>query len=289
MNHIIQAFGKCYTFSEKGAELISAIEQSNHYEFIWQADPSIWARHAPILFPIVGRLNNNQYLLNGETYKLPQHGFARDAVFEIQELYSDLITFKLENNEQTAIIYPFQFVLLVSYQAIENGLSMTLTIYNKSEEPMPYSIGLHPGFRLPENNLKAFELFSDKAFNWERSELKEGLLNGQKEKHSEVSNSKQLHSETFKKDALVFEDYPNKMIGLKHLHSSFQIQLQTVGFPYLGIWNKYPSQSFICLEPWAGITDQVNFSGDIFSKKGIHVLERQGVQSYQTNILMFAP
>ncbi len=289
MNHTIQAFGKSYTFSEKGAELISAIELSNEYEFIWQADPSIWPRHAPILFPIVGKLKNNQYQFMGNTYELPQHGFARDTIFEIQELYSDLITFKLENNEHTKLVYPFQFVLLVSYQAIENGLSMTLTIQNKSEELMPFSIGLHPGFQLPEANLKAFELFSDTAFNWERSELKEGLLNGQKETNSSTSQSLQLHSESFKRDALVFENYPNKIIGIKHLHSSFKIQMQTLGFTYLGIWNKYPSQSFVCLEPWAGITDQVDTSGDIFSKKGIHVIESNEIQSFQTNILMFAP
>lgn len=49
-------------------------------EFIWQAGPP-WPHHAPLLFPVGGRLNNDELLHRGRTYRMTQHGFARDGRF----------------------------------------------------------------------------------------------------------------------------------------------------------------------------------------------------------------
>lgn len=38
-------------------------------------------RHAPVLFPNVGRLYNDTSLINGKSYTSGQHGFARDMDF----------------------------------------------------------------------------------------------------------------------------------------------------------------------------------------------------------------
>src|ERR1043166_8956225 len=66
----------------KGAEICS-VKNSKGKEFIWQGDKAIWPRHAPVLFPIVGRLKNNFYLYKDKKYELPQHGFARDREFTL--------------------------------------------------------------------------------------------------------------------------------------------------------------------------------------------------------------
>ena len=36
-----------------GAELNSLQKIENDFEYIWQADSQYWARHSPVLFPIV--------------------------------------------------------------------------------------------------------------------------------------------------------------------------------------------------------------------------------------------
>ena len=36
-----------------GAELNSLQKVENKFEYIWQADKNYWARHSPVLFPIV--------------------------------------------------------------------------------------------------------------------------------------------------------------------------------------------------------------------------------------------
>ena len=58
-----------------GAELCSIRDHSGR-EFIWQADPAFWKRHAPVLFPIVGSLWEKKYRIDGKEYTLGQHGFA---------------------------------------------------------------------------------------------------------------------------------------------------------------------------------------------------------------------
>ena len=47
-----------------GAELNSLQKITNNFEYIWQADSKYWARHSPVLFPIVGRLKDDIYFYN---------------------------------------------------------------------------------------------------------------------------------------------------------------------------------------------------------------------------------
>ena len=64
------------TLSDQGAEIQSVKDVNSGREYIWQADPKIWGRHAPVLFPVVGRLKDDQYTYDGKTYHMGQHGFA---------------------------------------------------------------------------------------------------------------------------------------------------------------------------------------------------------------------
>jgi galactose mutarotase-like enzyme len=85
----------------KGSELSSLQSKLNDLEYLWQADPSVWNRHAPVLFPIVGKLRNNEYEWQGQTYHLPQHGFARDQVFEVHSRRTDRLTLALKARVDT--------------------------------------------------------------------------------------------------------------------------------------------------------------------------------------------
>ena len=72
------------TLSPQGAELQSVKGAVSGLEYLWQADPKVWGRHAPVLFPFVGRSKNDQYTYQGKTYPMGQHGFARDRQFEVE-------------------------------------------------------------------------------------------------------------------------------------------------------------------------------------------------------------
>ena len=77
----------------KGAELCSL--KKENLEYLWQGDEKFWARHAPVLFPIVGKLIDDEYILNDKTYKMSQHGFARDCDFELIKKTENSLSFKL--------------------------------------------------------------------------------------------------------------------------------------------------------------------------------------------------
>ncbi len=66
--------------SHHGAELLSL--RCNEREYMWNGDPAFWNRHAPILFPAVGKPYNNTVHIKGKEYTMKQHGFARDSEFE---------------------------------------------------------------------------------------------------------------------------------------------------------------------------------------------------------------
>ena len=66
----------------KGAELQSVRLKEDNTEYLWQGDSTYWGRRAPILFPIVGRLVDNTYYVDGKSYSLTQHLVsARDLTF----------------------------------------------------------------------------------------------------------------------------------------------------------------------------------------------------------------
>ncbi|WP_242851368.1 hypothetical protein [Clostridium sp. DMHC 10] len=134
---------------EKGAELTSIKTVKDGAEYLWTAKSDIWARHAPILFPIVGKVKNNTYRINDDTYTLSQHGFARDMNFEVMEGTSDKAVFKLTYNEETLSKYPYKFELIVKYELKENEIEASYKVKNVDSQEIYFSIGAHPGFNCP--------------------------------------------------------------------------------------------------------------------------------------------
>src|SRR5699024_9573168 len=104
--------------NEWGAEVSSVTDKKTGYEFIWQADENYWGRHAPVLFPIVGRLKKNQYQCKKQTYEMTQHGFARDSLLKVEENTENTATFSLTDHEETHKKYPFNFKMIIKYKII---------------------------------------------------------------------------------------------------------------------------------------------------------------------------
>lgn len=55
MIHTIENDYLRVSVDDHGAELCSIFDKVHNREVIWQADPAYWKRHAPVLFPNVGR------------------------------------------------------------------------------------------------------------------------------------------------------------------------------------------------------------------------------------------
>lgn len=259
-----------------GAEIFS-VKNKNGLEFIWQAKKEIWPRHAPVLFPIVGKLKEDEFLFEGKSYKLGQHGFARDLDFDLIESNTSSCTFQLVSDTKSKEKFPFDFIFQIKYELRENKLSISYKISNPSKEPIFFSVGAHPGFKCP---LLETENFEDYFLEFESSdfiitELNNGLRKKSKSDLVFKNDKLFLSKELFDKDALVFENNQISKISLCSVKSKHKISMECTDWPYFGIWSKKGCAEFVCLEPWYGIADEENTTKDFIQKIGIIVLEAQ--------------
>src|SRR5262245_19506796 len=96
-----------------GAQLF-ALRDRDGRELLWNGNPKVWKGRAPILFPIVGSLAENQYRLDGKVFSLPRHGFARDRLFSLIDSTPTSAIFRLAWDDETFRVYPFRFQLDLS-------------------------------------------------------------------------------------------------------------------------------------------------------------------------------
>jgi galactose mutarotase-like enzyme len=253
-----------------GAELCS-IRSADGAEHLWQADPSVWNRHAPVLFPIIGKLRDEHYTLNGKSYELPQHGFARDMDFALIEQSATSLVFQLLPTAETRRCYPFEFVLSITYRLTGNCLSIEYAVRNTGSSVMPFSIGAHPGFNLPGPLEECFLEFEKEETLTARLLSKKGLLSGETAPVLNNTNLLPISKTLFDRSALIFMDAKSKKITLGAKNSSRRLTVEFAGFPELGIWAK-PGAPFVCIEPWYGYADPETPYGDITNKPGIQLL-----------------
>lgn len=251
-----------------------SVKNRQGVEYVWQASPA-WPRHAPVLFPIVGRLKENSYVYNGENYSMSQHGFARDKDFTLITSTPSSCTFQLLSNEESRKIYPFDFIFNICYTLNGNELLTEYQVVNPSDAPLFFSVGAHPGFICPLTNNETLEdyFLEFESSDFKLSELSQGLRLPQKKKLSLSDKKLFLTKSLFDNDALVFENGQIQKISLCSSKSNHRISLSCKNWPYFGIWSKKENAGFICLEPWYGIADKTDHNLFLTEKQGVLRLE----------------
>lgn len=259
-----------------GAELTSILLKEDHTEYLWQGDPKVWGRHAPILFPIVGRLKENTCIIDGKEYHMTQHGFARDMTFDTLEESEDHVLYQLTSNENTLKHYPYRFQLRVEYILEEKSIIIKYSVKNIDNQKIYFSIGAHPGFNCP---LLEGESMEDYVLEFEKEEvldkmcLDNGLILEEKQPFLNHEKTIPVTKELFINDALIVENTKSKYITLKSTKSNKSVSVTFDEFRYLGIWSKADGAPFICIEPWLGIADYKNKAADFKDKSGMLSLD----------------
>jgi galactose mutarotase-like enzyme len=259
-----------------GAEICSIKKTDSHAEYIWQADPNIWGSHAPVLFPIIGALKNDEFLFEGETYFLPKHGFIRNNPnLQILEKTGDSLTLGLEYSAESLKQYPFKFKFRITFQLLGKSLKVSHKIENVDDKPMYFSLGGHPAFNTKfsaDDRIEDYFLEFDQKMNLQSNLLSnEGLI--AEETKLMIVNDKvlKLHDKIFDNDALIFQDITSKKVSLTSLKYGEILSVSYSDFKDLGIWAK-PGAPFVCIEPWLGIADLANTDKEFTTKKGINKL-----------------
>ncbi|KAA9338561.1 aldose 1-epimerase family protein [Hymenobacter busanensis] len=264
--------------NQHGAELSSFVRKDlGGLEYLWQADAAVWARHAPVLFPIVGRLPEDTYYHNGQAYRLPQHGFARDREFALVQQSADHLVFRLTDDEASHAAYPFAFELDISYHLVDSTLHVGWRVHNPSAaQELLFSIGAHPAFRcplLPDEQFEDYAFRVDHPVQFDQYLLAGGLLTGETEPvFSGPATELPLTYPLFERDALVLKHYDFTQITLASARSPRAVRMKFEGFPYLGLWTKGAGAPFVCIEPWHGVASSVGAPSELRDKEGILTL-----------------
>ncbi|OYQ65222.1 aldose 1-epimerase family protein [Aerococcus sp. 1KP-2016] len=265
------------TIKADGAELTSIKDQASGHEFLWQADPSFWNRHAPVLFPIVSRLVDNTYVFQGNTYQLSRHGFARDMVFDLVTAEDNHARFQLSATEATKAYYPFDFDFFINYKLNDNQVTVTYQVHNKAtDQEMYYTIGGHPAFNVSLNQDQTFDQVSYQVNPAGQYDLYPLTADGFIDLdlvHTVAVSDHNITREDFKNDAHVCKVSDQTKVTLEDKQANVTVTMQTTDMPYVGIWSTYPADApFVCLEPWTAPADDIHASGDFTEKFAVSKL-----------------
>jgi galactose mutarotase-like enzyme len=252
-----------------GAELCS-LTGAQGLELLWQAGPE-WPRHAPLLFPIVGRLKNDELYHRGKAYPMAQHGFARDHRFDWVSREPTSCKLVLNDNAETRTRYPFAFRLEVNYTLKGAGLDITLDVTNTGNEMLPASIGAHPAFHwplLPGLAKEAYKLIFSNEEPASVRRLKDGLMRPMSEPTPIRGNTLSLSEKLFDDDAIILDQLASSAVSYAANHGP-SIDVSWQGFRELGVWSKPGGARFLCVEPWHGFASPSKFDGEFIDKPGL--------------------
>ncbi|MFY7669830.1 aldose 1-epimerase family protein [Tenacibaculum sp. MEBiC06402] len=259
-----------------GAELTKLYSKETGLDYLWNGNPKFWKRHAPILFPIVGKLKNHTYYVDDKKFYLPQHGFARDNEFSVISQSNNEIIFELSFSEKTLEIYPYRFKLQIGYHLNENILEITYRVINFDNHPLFFSIGAHPAFKCPITNDTSF---SDYYVEFQHQEKplqyslnKENGLRIEKPTTVELPSKLPLDYTLFEDDALIYKNIKSNVISLQSPKHNHGINFHSSNWEYFAFWTKKDAP-FICFEPWMGAADLETTNQDFTTKDGIIELD----------------
>ncbi|MBR3493996.1 MAG: aldose 1-epimerase family protein [Clostridia bacterium] len=258
---------------------IASFKGPDGREVIWQADPAVWAQHAPVLFPVCGSVRDGQIRIAGESYPMAKHGFTRTPVFEIAQRGEDQVDLVLRDSEETRGSYPFSFAFHVIYKLFDGGFVTTFQVENHSDRVMPFCVGGHPGFVCPMEPGAAFEdyqLVFEQRESGENTLAPGGYLCNGTEQLAELRDGRILpltHGLFDERDALIFAGLKSRSVRLVHRDSGRGLRFDFPKMEVLAVWTKPGAQAdYLCLEPWHGMPGRVQDSDNFEDKPYVTLL-----------------
>ncbi len=254
-----------------GAELSSL--KLDGVEYMWVGEA--WPSHAPLLFPICGRLAGGKYEYGGKEYELCIHGFLKFSEFKLEEATASRVVFSLTESEETLATYPFRFKVYAIYEIKDDTLHFDFKVENRDKKPMPHMFGWHPGFELwGEGDISDFGIDFGRTDGLTHHILTPAkFVSGMIEAFPvEGGKYKLCEEELYSQDTLIFSDTENE-IRLYREGDERAVELRwSDNLPYLAVWKLPKSEArYICLEPWSGVPGD-GVSKEVLEKKVVNIL-----------------
>lgn len=270
-----------------GAEIQVVKRVKDGFDYIWNdTTGKYWGRHAPILFPIIGQINQNTYFFDGQKYGLTQHGFLRDQTFEIVSQSTSAVTLKSAANADTKAKFPFDYQVTVDYRLDGAALNVEFSVENLDTKTMYYSLGLHPGFNTTGDFSKYALKFDPAVSELENQEVDPApLLNGKT--HAVKLNNGQYDLSHAKLDdgLVVFSAKGLKHVTLASTEAEHAVELDLTDFPYFAVWSpEKKNADFVCVEPFNGLPDVYGEPEQLQDKKAVNVVAAGNTDKFGTQL-----
>ncbi len=275
------------TIDSLGAELCSL--KSPDREYIWQGHPDYWEGHAPLLFPTIGGVKNNQVTIGGQNCHLKNHGFLRTINLEVIHHSDEKIVFSTKFSSDTLSCYPFKFQFIATYKLDGTTCEMTYEIKNLDDKSMPFFFGLHPALNC---NITDEENFDDYyiEFNVPTAITRPYFPEG--DDYPDLDNMEVLspNSKTYSlkhEDFLLYSLVQDKINFTKsdlcHKTKGKIVDFDFEGFDTYTMWQPHYAP-FICLEPWTGLSGIAPYSKNLEDNRLCKYIDAGDSKSYRLTI-----
>ena len=263
-------------FVKEGGEIKTFLNKETGMQYMYQGDTPFWGGKNPTLFPVVGNTLDGTYVLDGKTYTFKNHGLIRYATLDCVEESEEKVVMQLKESAETLERYPFAFTYEIAYTLNDNKLTVSYAITNNDTKKMPFTFGLHPGFRVP---LCENEVYEDYTLHFECEEHLEQMICDPKREtphyYVPVTMDKWClsHDDFAKNPTLIYKGMKSEYVTLKG-KEGHGVKMSIGGYPILALWTPKPGAPFLCIEPW--------FSHADFEKVDVPFEDRIGMMSLES-------
>jgi len=258
--------------SPLGAEMQS-LTSTDGRAWLWNGDPTFWSGRSPILFPIVGKAPGDKVGIDGKSYAMAQHGFARRREFALTTSSDTLCRFELVASPETRIVYPFEFRLAVQHEINNRAVTVSAEVTNNDKIAMPFGVGFHSAFAwpLPGAEGRPHAVVLDNGAEPELVRIESGLIKPDRLPSPFVSGRLNLDHAMFVDDAMIFPEAAGA--GLRYgTEDGPALKFRFENLPNLALWTK-PGAPFLCVEPWHGTAAVLGSSNELRERPYTVVLE----------------
>jgi len=212
----------------------------------------------PLLFPSPGKLTGDRFSRDGMTGVMGQHGFARNAAWEVVTQGDNEVLLRLAADETTRAVYPRDFVVTCRYRLTGQTLRVEQRFETSGDAPMPFGAGFHPYFQVDDKAKARIPTQATRAWDNTRKETVEiagpiDLTSGEVDLHL-------IEHRLLKTKESSFENQAWLELGDGH-----RIEVRAAAeFRRWVIWT-LAGKDFVCLEPWTSPGDALNTGEDLLT------------------------
>ena len=258
--------------SSLGAEM-QTLSTKDGRSWLWNGDAAFWTGRSPILFPIVGKAPDDAIAIDGKTYPMGQHGFARKSEFVLAQSSGTMCRYELGASEATKAVYPFDFLLAVEHAVEGSALTVTAEVVNRDDKPMPFGLGFHSAFAWPLPGSPAgadHTVTLDNGAEPALVRLQGGLVRPGTLPSPFSAGRLTLDHSMFDEDAMIFPEGAGE--GLRYAaEGGPALQFHFDNLPNLALWTK-PGAPFLCVEPWHGTAADLDGSSELAKRPYTQIL-----------------